>query len=453
MNTKDNFDLILKDATCVIPQTEISFNLQEIKLDIGIRNGKIAALSPSLSPSQGPVKNLKGLHVLPGLIDTQVHFREPGMTHKEDLESGSRSALFGGLCGFFEMPNTKPPTDSLEALKHKFDLANGRCHVNYAFYGGSLGENFEELRKQESHPHCPGIKVFMGTSTGGYLVDRDDILEIILQNTQRRLVVHCEDEETLQARKGLIDKDPHPRSHPVWRNEESALRATQRIVKLARKHNHKLHILHVTTSEEVEFLKDQQDLVTFEILPQHLTLKAPECYERLGSLAQMNPPIRDERHQKALWKAVTEGWVKVMGSDHAPHTLEEKSKPYPQSPSGIPGVQTFVPLMLNHVNQGRLSLVRLVELLSQNPCQIFDIKNKGRIAVGYDADFSIVDMQKVRTVENKWIQSKCGYSPYDGMNLQGWPHSVILKGELVFQEDQIIKPFLGQPFDFNKNLP
>lgn len=442
-----NFELVLKNATCIAPSTPDSKELKEQKLDIGINQGKIVSLSSNLSGSQ--VLDLNGLHVLPGLIDTQVHFREPGLVYKEDIESGSRSALFGGLTGFFEMPNTKPPTTSLEALQTKFDLAKNRSHVNYAFYGGSLGENFEELGRQEAHPNSPGIKIFMGTSTGGYLVDKDETLELILKNTNRRVVVHCEDEPTLQARRHLIT-GPDPRFHPIWRNEESALRATQRIVALAKKLNRKLHILHITTAEEVEFLKQNQDVATFEVLPQHLTLHAPDCYEKLGTLAQMNPPIRDKRHQDALWKAVLDGSVRIMGSDHAPHTLEEKKKPYPESPSGIPGVQTFLPLMLNHVNDGKLPLTRVVELMAQNPSELFGIKNKGRIQVGYDADFSIVDMKKSRTVENSWIQSKCGYSPFAGMKLQGWPHSVIINGQLVFQEDKILKPSQGQALEFYK---
>lgn len=443
-----HLDLLLRNATCVVPESASSSELIEQKLEIGIHKGKIVEISTKISTPAQRTLDLNGLHVLPGLIDTQVHFREPGLTHKEDLESGSRSALFGGLTGFFEMPNTKPPTTSREALQQKFDLAKERCHVNYAFYGGSIGEDFEELARQEDHPNCPGIKIFMGTSTGGYLVDKDEILDIILQKTRRRLVVHCEDEPTLQERRHLIDKDPHPRTHPIWRNEQSALRATQRIVALARRHRHPLHILHVTTAEEVEFLRTQSDLVTFEVLPQHLTLEAPECYERLGSLAQMNPPIRDRRHQDMLWKAVQQGWVRIMGSDHAPHTLEEKARPYPQCPSGLPGVQTMVPLMLNHVNNGKLKLTRLVQLLSENPSRLFSVKNKGRIQIGFDADFSIVDLKKARKVERKWIQSKCGYSPFEEMELVGWPHSVILKGELVFQEDQILKASQGEPLEF-----
>jgi dihydroorotase len=441
------FDLVLKNGHCVVPNP--TSKLLEVKpLDIGILDGQISEISDSIVASDAPVLNLKGLHVLPGLIDTQVHFREPGLTYKEDIESGSRSALFGGLTGFFEMPNTKPPTTSLTALQEKFDLAENRSHTHFAFYGGSLGDQFQELSKQENHPHSPGIKIFMGTSTGGYLVDKDETLIEILKNTRRRLVVHCEDEPTLKAREHLIQLDPHPRSHPVWRNEESALRATMRIVKHARSLNRRLHILHITTAEEVDFLKDQKDVATFEVLPQHLLLSAPECYEVLGSLAQMNPPIRSLHHQQALWRAVNDGTVSMMGSDHAPHTLMEKSKPYPQSPSGIPGVQTFLPLMLNFVNQNKITLTRLVELMSQNPAQIFKIKNKGQIKVGNDADFSIVDLKKTKTIQNSWIQSKCGYSPYHGMQIQGWVHSVVLKGELVFQEDQIIKKSKGSPLDF-----
>ena len=441
------FDLVLKNGHCVVPNPT-SKQLEVQSLDIGISGGQILEISSSIAAADGPVIDLNGLHVLPGLIDTQVHFREPGLTYKEDIESGSRSALFGGLTGFFEMPNTKPPTTSLAALETKFDLAANRRHTHFAFYGGSVGDQFPELSKQENHPHSPGIKIFMGTSTGGYLVDQDDTLIEILKNTRRRLVVHCEDEPTLKAREHLIQNDPHPRVHPVWRNEESALRATQRIVKHARSLNRRLHILHITTAEEVDFLRDQKDIATFEVLPQHLLLSAPECYEVLGSLAQMNPPIRNLRHQQALWRAVNDGTVSMMGSDHAPHTLTEKSKPYPQSPSGIPGVQTFLPLMLNFVNQNKMTLTRLVELMSHNPAKIFKIKNKGQIKVGNDADFSIVDLKKTKRIENSWIQSKCAYSPYHGMQIQGWVHSVILKGELVFQEDQIIKKSKGCPLYF-----
>jgi len=450
MKNNLDFDLVLKNANCLVPSPH-NQDLCIEKLDIGIKQGKIAEITTSISKSAPKILNLEGLHVLPGLIDTQVHFREPGMTYKEDIESGSRSALFGGLTGFFEMPNTKPPTDSLTALQQKMDLAKNRSHTHYAFYGGSLGVHFQELAKQEAHPHSPGIKIFMGTSTGGYLVDKEETLEEILKNTKHRLVVHCEDEATLTARAHLAKNSTHPRIHPFCRNVDSALLATQRIVRLARKHNRKVHILHITTAEEVDFLIDQKDVATFEVLPQHLLLSSPECYETLGSLAQMNPPIRELRHQQALWRAIQSNHVTMMGSDHAPHTLAEKAKPYPQSPSGIPGVQTFLPLMLNFVNQNKLSLTKLVELMSMNPAKVFKIKNKGKIQVGYDADFSIVDLKKTRRIENSWIQSKCGYSPYHGMSIQGWPHSVILKGNLTFQEDQILIPSKGSALEFKKN--
>ncbi len=443
-----SYDLIIKGGTLVAPGADSQ--LKEQSLDIAISKGKIVEIHHEISPAKGPVLNAKGLHVLPGLIDTQVHFREPGLTYKEDFESGSRSALFGGITAYFEMPNTKPPVTKLSLLQQKYDLSAHRCHTHYAYFGGSTGTDFEELHLMEDHPHCPGIKIFMGTSTGGYLVDQDEILDQILKKTQRRLVVHAEDETTLQARKHLAQEDPHPHTHYKWRNEESAIRATQRILKLARDNNRTLHILHITTAEEVEILKQNRDIATFEILPQHLTLTAPECYERLGTLAQMNPPIRDKRHQEALWKAIVDGSVTVMGSDHAPHTLEEKAKPYPESPSGIPGVQTTLPLMLNFVNQGRLPLTRFVELMAENPKKLYGIQGKGRIEIGADADLTIVDLHQEKVLENKWIQSKCGYTPYDGMKLKGWPKIVLLNGEVVLQDDQLLKPAQGKPLNFKK---
>lgn len=446
-----NLDLIIKGATVVVPNSNSGADskLKEETLDIGISKGKIVEISHEISPAKGPVLKAKGLHVLPGLIDTQVHFREPGLTHKEDFESGSRSALHGGITAYFEMPNTKPPVTSLELLQQKYDLSKNRAHTHYAYYGGSIGADFEELAKMEALVNSPGIKVFMGTSTGGYLVDQDEILDVILKKTTGRLVVHAEDESTLQARKNHIIPG-NPVSHYHWRNEESAIRATQRILSLARKNNRKLHILHITTAEEIEILKQNKDIATFEVLPQHLTLSAPECYERLGTLAQMNPPIRDKRHQEALWKAVLDGSVSVMGSDHAPHTLQEKAKAYPDSPSGFPGVQTTVPLMLNFVNQGKLPLTRFVELMAENPKRLWNIKGKGRIEIGADADFTIVDMKQEKVLENKWIKSKCGYTPFDGMKLKGWPKIVLLNGEVVLQDDEILKPSQGKALEFNK---
>lgn len=449
-------DLIIKGGTVVAPQSSQveqssatgPIKLTEQRLDIGISNGKIVEIAHDISSAKGPVLNVSGLHVLPGLIDSQVHFREPGLTHKEDFESGSRSALFGGITAYFEMPNTKPPVTSLELLKQKYDLSEKRAHTHYAYYGGCVGTDLDELPRMEAFKNSPGIKVFMGTSTGGYLVDKDEVLDQILKKTKRRLVVHAEDEETLQARRHLIQEDPHPRTHYQWRNEQSAIRATERILKLARENNRKIHILHITTAEEIEILKKNKDVATFEILPQHLVLTAPECYERLGSLAQMNPPIRDKRHQEALWRAVVDGSVSVMGSDHAPHTLDEKSKPYPNSPSGLPGVQTTVPLMLNFVNQGKLPLTRLVELLAENPKRLWGIKGKGRIELGGDADLTIVDMKLEKVLENSWIQSKVKYTPFDGMKLKGWPRIVILNGEVSLQEDQIIRPSQGRALEF-----
>ncbi|MBY0452016.1 MAG: dihydroorotase, partial [Bdellovibrionaceae bacterium] len=301
----------------------------------------------------------------------------------------------------------------------------------------------------EKLPHCPGVKIFLGASFGSLLVDRDDVFEKVMQVGRRRLTIHSEDEARMKERKQIAIDAAHPRVHHIWRDEESAMISTKKSVALAKKYNRPIHILHVSSSEEMQFLAQHKDIASVEILPQYLTLSAPECYERLGTLAQQNPPIRDIRHFDLLWKAVQNGTVDVIGSDHAPHTLEEKSKPYPQSPSGFPGVQTMVPIMLNHVHNQKFSLHQFVRLVTENPVRLFGVRHKGRIAVGYDADFTVVDLKKEKTIENKWIASKCGYTPFDGFKVTGWPTHTIVRGQIVMQDDTVVNPHLGEAIDFN----
>lgn len=443
---QDTFDLILKGGTAVVPDAQ--GKLREERLDVGFRDGKIAALAPSLNGSAKEIKDVTGLHVLPGVIDSQVHFREPGLTHKEDLETGTRGALLGGVTAVFEMPNTNPSTTTEELFEDKLKRAAGRAHTHYAFFVGAAAENADQLAHLEMLPHCSGIKIFMGSSTGSLLVDDSAVLEKILRNGRRRVIVHSEDEARLKERKPLAIEAAHPRFHPHWRDEETALISTRRLLALSRKTGRPVHVLHVTTGDEMEILKQNQDIATVEVLPQHLTLEAPECYERLGTFAQMNPPIRDRRHRERLWQAVLDGTVTVLGSDHAPHTREEKAKPYPQSPGGFPGVQTLVPLMLNHVNEGRLPLIRFVELVGEGPRRVFGLLNKGRLAVGFDADVTVVDMKARRRIENSWIASRVGWTPFDGMQVQGWPKMVFLNGLLSMENDQILRPHSGRPADF-----
>jgi len=418
--------------------------------DIGVTNGRIAAIGQLDKTQAGTVIDCTGLHILPGVIDSQVHFREPGLEQKEDLETGSRAAVLGGVTAVFEMPNTKPLTTSEAALADKVQRATGRMHCDFAFWLGGTRENSADVRELERLPACAGIKVFMGSSTGDLLIDDDDGVRAILQNTRRRAAFHSEDEARLQERLHLrVAGDPA--SHPIWRDAEVALRSTQRLVDIARQARARVHILHLSTAQEVAFLQAHKDIATLEVTPHHLSLSHDD-YAHLGTLIQMNPPIRDIHHQQRLWQGLTEGVIDVLGSDHAPHRWEEKQQPYPNSPSGMPGVQTSVALMLDHVNQGHLSLERLVDLTSHGPNRIFGISRKGRIAVGYDADLTIVDLKRQVVIRHEESGSKAGWTPYDGKQVTGWPIGTIIRGQRVMWEGEIVTPACGQAIEFVETL-
>jgi len=439
------YDLILKGGT-VVNQDGIGIT------DVAVSNGRIAAIGNLSHASAGEVVDVKGLHVLPGVIDSQVHMREPGNEHKEDLEFGGRAAVLGGVTAVFEMPNTAPPTTTPDAITDKVRRAHHRMQCDFAFYGGATVENTDLLAEIERTPGCCGIKVFMGSSTGTLLVSSDEDVARLLKVINRRAAFHSEDEDRLIARKSeaLAGK---PETHPVWRDVETAVRCTTRLLRLAREAGKRIHVLHITTADEIPLLAAAKDYATAETTPQHLTLVAPDCYERLGTYAQMNPPVRTAEHRAGIWAGVAAGVIDVIGSDHAPHTREEKDKPYPNSPSGFPGVQTLVPLMLDHVNAGRLTLQRFVDLTSAGPQRIFGIAGKGRIAVGYDADFTIVDMKTKRTIRNEWIASKAGWTPYDGMEVSAWPIGTIVRGRRVMWYDEILGAAGGEPMNFVENLP
>ena len=438
------FDTILRSGTVVNQDGE------SVR-DIGIRSGRIAEIGSLARASAAEVIDCRGLHILPGVIDTQVHFREPGLTHKEDLETGSRSAVMGGVTAVFEMPNTVPLTVTEAAFTEKVRRACHRMHCDFAFFIGGTRENVQDLPELERATGCAGVKVFIGSSTGALLVEDDESLRRILQVIRRRAAFHAEDEYRLNERKGLrIEGDV--RSHPLWRDETAALMATQRLVKLAGETGKRIHVLHISTRQEIQFLRDHKDLASCEATPHHLTMTAPECYERLGTLAQMNPPVRSADHREGIWRGVEQGIVDVLGSDHAPHTLEEKTKAYPASPSGMTGVQTLVPLMLDHVNAGRLSLARLVDLTSAGPARLFNIACKGRIAAGYDADFTVVDLKRSETITNKWIASRAGWTPYDGMRVTGWPAGTFVRGRRVMWQGELVTPSQGEPVRFLETL-
>ena len=434
-----HFDLILAGAT-VVNQDGAA------QRDIGVTDGKIAEIGDLYAAAAGERIDCHGLHVLPGVIDSQVHFREPGLTHKEDLESGSRGAALGGVTAVFEMPNTDPLTVSAETLADKVARATGRMHCDFAFWVGGTHDNLADIPELERLPGAAGIKVFMGSSTGKLLVPDDAGVLAILKQTRRRAAFHREDEPRLVERKDLrVAGDPT--SHHDWRDVATAVQSTERLIRLAREARAQVHVLHISTREEIALLQEAKDVASCEATPHHLTLSAAD-YARLGTKLQMNPPVRGPEHRDGVWRGVNQGVIDVLGSDHAPHTLEEKAKPYPKSPSGMTGVQTLVPIMLDHVAAGRLTLQRFVDLSSAGPARIFGIVGKGRIAAGYDADFTVVDLKRRETIRDSWIASRSGWTPYDGKTVTGWPVGTFVRGRKVMWDGEVTTPSTGAPVRF-----
>ena len=435
----DKFSLIIKNGSCYIDG-------KLTKTDIGLSGNKIQKIG-KIELNSSKVYDATDKVVLPGIIDTQVHFREPGSTDAEDLESGSRAAVLGGVTSLFEMPNTNPPTSNLVEFDKKLQAANNRMHSNYAFYFGATPDNTDQLARLKDVEGCCGVKLFAGSSTGNLLVDKEADIEKVISSSDRVVSIHSEDEDIINLRKKFIRKgDVH--SHSEWRNVECAMSSTRRVVKIAERYNKKIHVLHVTTKDEVDFLAMHKKNVTFETTPQHLTLYAPDCYDKLGTYAQMNPPLRTKEHYDRLWVAIKNNIVDVLGSDHAPHLKENKDKEYPNTPSGMPGVQTIFPVMLDHVNNGKLTLQQLINLMCENPCRIFGIKNKGYIKEGFDADITIADMNKEVTIKNEMIASKCGWTPFNNHKVKGFPVGTIVNGYLVMSDGKVILESKGTPLKF-----
>jgi dihydroorotase len=440
----ETYDFILKGGSVVNQDGE------GVR-DLAIRGGRFAAIGDLSRASAGEVIDCRGLHLLPGVIDSHVHFREPGLTHKEDLGTGSLGAVLGGVTAVFDMPNTDPLTTTAAAIADKVKRGHHRMHCDFAFYVGATRENTSQLGELEMLPGVCGVKVFMGSSTGSLLIEDDEGVRAVLQSIRRRAAFHSEDEYRLRERMNLRVKGD-PRSHPVWRDAQAALMCTQRLIKLARETGKRVHVLHVTSKEETAFLGDHKDVATAEATPAHLTLAAPDCYERLGTRAQLNPPVRDASHRDGLWRGIAQGIIDSVGSDHSPHTREEKAKPYPETHSGMPGTQTLVPLLLDHVNAGRLSLARFVDLTSAGPARLYGIAAKGRIAVGYDADLTLVDLKRRETITDKWIASRAGWTPYDGMSVTGWPVGTFVRGNKVMWQGALTAPAQGERVRFLETL-
>lgn len=429
-----HFDTLIRGGTIVSAQGQT-------QADLAIAGSKIVGVGTFSTQSAGEVVDAEHLLVFPGIIDTQVHFREPGMEHKEDLESGTRSAILGGVTTVFEMPNTIPVTDSEDRLADKLRRAAGRAWCDFGFFVGATSENLDQLAQLEVLPGTPGIKMFMGSSTGSLLVDQEDHVRQVLAHGFHRMSVHSEDETRMRARKELFRDTHDPLDHPQIRDAESARISTERLLRLSEETERPVHVLHISTADEIPLLKRAKqgsNRVTAEVTPQHLFFAAPEAYERLGTLAQMNPPIRSAEHRAALWEALHAGVFDVFGSDHAPHTLEEKAKLYPLSPSGMPGVQTLLPMLLRFVSEGKLRYEDIARMACENPARLFGIRDKGVVKEGCDADLVLVDPKKKIVFERAMVASKCGWSPYEGEQFSGWPIKVLVRGRNVMQDNDVI---------------
>jgi len=439
------YTLCLKNGHVMIKDTLVYTNVY-------IQDERISLVSDKNYDAAQTI-DCRNLTILPGVIDSQVHFREPGLEGKETLASGMLAAVSGGVTSIFEMPNTNPLTITPETIEDKLNRASKEAWSDYAFYLGGTMRTSKNLPEWEKLKGVCGIKIFMGASTGDLMTATDEEVESVVSNGGRVIAVHAEDQMIMMNNfESILGSSKDVAMHCKWRSPESCLSATTRVVNLARKHKRRVHILHITTREEIEFLSKNKDVASVELLANHLTLNAPECYENLGTLAQQNPPIREKHHQEALWNALNNNIVDIIASDHAPHTLEEKSAPYPKSPSGTPGVQTLVPIMLNHVNNGKLSLSKLVSLWSYGPERIHKISGKGRIEQSYDADFTIVDMNKEMIITNDQQRSKSKWTPYDGMKVKGWPTHTIVRGNVVMQDDDIISQPIGKIIEFKETM-
>lgn len=424
-----HYDLIIRGGTLVLPSGLVA-------ADVAASGGRIVTLAPAPEATADEVIDARGLHVLPGLIDAHTHLRDN--PEVETIATGTRAAILGGLATVFDMPNGNPSVTSTATLAAKKDFAATRSWCDLGLYVGAARTNISDLATLELEEGVCAIKVFAGSSTGDLLVESDELLEAVMRSGRRRIAYHSEDEYRLRDRKALFHEGMPYAAHMEWRDVEAAFLGTRRLMALARKTGRPAHILHVSTAEELDYLADYRDIATVEVLLNHLTQWAPDAYDRLGPYAVMNPPIRDKRHWEAAWAAVRDGMVDVVGSDHAPHARAAKEKPWPSTAAGLTGVQTIVPLMLDHVSAGRLSLLRLADLMCAGPARVYGVLGKGRIARGYDADFTLVDMNKRRTIEESWIASPCGWSPFVGQSVQGWPVATIVRGQAVMREDEVL---------------
>lgn len=430
---------LIRNATVILPDAIERVNVL-------IDGQTIVSIDAADSTKADEIVDATGLHLIPGVIDDQVHFREPGLTHKEDLLTATRACARGGVTSFLEMPNTKPTTTTLEAIEDKLAIAAQKCLVNYGFYIGATPDNIEVLKAAQ---RTPGIKIFIGSSTGDLLVDSQAALERIFAETSLPICAHCEDETTVKANAAALGGGKTVADHSRIRDNKAAIIATKRAVDLAERHRHRFHVLHVSTAEEVEFLRGTSDLITAEACPHHLFFSTDD-YDRLGTLIQMNPSIKSKSDCAAVWQGLLDGTLEVIATDHAPHTLEEKRQPYPKSPSGLPAVENSLALMLNEVHLGRCLLSQVVSWMCEAPARVWNLLNKGSIRTGYDADLVLVDLNKTQTILNENQLTKSGWSPWHGTTLTGWPVRTWVMGQTVFADGKINETVRGTEIKYSR---
>ncbi len=431
---------LIRNATCVLPD-------ETIRSNVLIDGERIASIDAPDSSTAEEVIDATGLHLLPGVIDHHVHFRDPGLTHKEDLHTGTCAAARGGVTTICEMPNTNPATISRTALRDKIALGRSKCVVNFGFYIGATPDNVGELKSVDAST-TPGIKIFIGSSTGNLLVDDQQDLERIFAETTLPITAHCEHEATVRTNAAAIGGGSQYADHSRVRNVEAAVIATKRAIDLARRHHHRFHVLHVSTAAETKLLREHHGLITAEACPHHLFFSTDD-YARLGPLVQMNPSVKSREDCDGLWQALSDGRIQVIATDHAPHTLEEKDQPYPHSPSGVPAVENSLALLLNEVHNGRCTLEQVVSWMCDAPARVWDIVNKGRIAEGYDADLVLVDLERTHTIQNDEQSTKCRWSPWHGVTLTGWPVRTWVMGKTVFADGKVDETVRGVPAVFD----
>ncbi len=439
---------LIRGATVVLPD-------ELARVDVLLDGHLIAEIDPAGQVSVDETVDATGRYLLPGVVDDQVHFREPGLTHKEDLATASRACAKGGVTTFLEMPNTQPTTTTAARLEEKLALAGQRSLVNYGFYIGATPHNLPDLQQVERQlaDRTPGIKIFIGSSTGDLLVDDQEALEAIFAHTRLPITAHCEDETTVRANAAALGPTNDVRDHSRIRDVRAAVIATRRALDLAFRHQHRFHLLHTSTAAETELLADHRGLITAEACPHHLLFNVAD-YDRLGTLVQMNPSLKSAADNEGLWAALLDGRIQVIATDHAPHTRAEKNQAYPASPAGLPAVENSLALMLDQVRQGRCRLEQVVHWMCDAPARTWDLVGKGRIAKGYDADLVLVDLERVHTIRDEEQWTKCGWSPWHGVTLTGLPVKTWVRGTLVYDEGRLrnehASPAVAARFDHGR---